>query len=57
MTYIDIFKDDVQNLSHIYVGLAAPNLAEVEVAKRNQDSEKGTVMTENTPSRECPVLC
>jgi transposase-like protein len=33
--------DDVQNLSHNRLGLAAPNLAELEVAKRNQDSKKG----------------
>jgi hypothetical protein len=31
--------DDVQSLSHIWVGLAAPNLAELEVAK-HQVSEK-----------------
>jgi len=30
--------DNVGNLSHI--GLAAPNLAELVVAKRNQDSKK-----------------
>ena len=34
------FVDDVQNVSHIQVGLAAPNLAELEVGKRNQVSEK-----------------
>src|SRR5262249_3169586 len=28
----------------------APNLAELEVAKRNQDSKKGAAMTEITPS-------
>jgi len=32
------------------IGRAAPNLAELEVAKRNQDSEKGAAMTETTPS-------
>src|SRR5262244_495498 len=32
--------DDVQNLSHNEVGLAAPNLAELEVAKRNQASKR-----------------
>ena len=35
-----VWRDDVQSLSHIQVGLAAPNLAELEVAKRNQASEK-----------------
>ncbi len=33
-------QDDVQNLSHNQVGLAAPNLAELEVAKRNQVSKR-----------------
>ena len=32
--------DDVQNLSHNWVGLAAPNLADLEVAKRNQASRR-----------------
>jgi hypothetical protein len=32
-----VCADDVQNLSHKLVGLAAPNLAELEVAKRNQE--------------------
>src|SRR5215472_15964325 len=38
--WANIAKDDVQNLSHNYVGLAAPNLAELEVAKRNQASKR-----------------
>ena len=33
-------KDEVRNLSHNWVGLAAPNLAELEVAKRNQASKR-----------------
>jgi hypothetical protein len=33
-------RDDVQILSHIQVGLAASNLAELEVAKRNQVSDE-----------------
>jgi putative transposase len=32
------------------VGLAAPNLADLEVAKRNQVSREGAAMTEPTPS-------
>jgi putative transposase len=32
------------------VGLAAPNLADLEVAKRNQVSREGAAMTETTPS-------
>jgi hypothetical protein len=32
----NVITIDVQSLSQIWVGLAAPNLAEVEVAKRNQ---------------------
>ncbi len=43
-------KDDVGNVSHNRVGLAAPNLAELEVAKRNQDSKKGAAMSDTTPS-------
>jgi hypothetical protein len=38
----DLFarEDEVRNLSHNQVGLVAPNLAELEVAKRNQDSKR-----------------
>jgi len=41
--------DDVQFLSHIWVGLTAPNLAELEVAKQPGQQE-GAAMTETTPS-------
>jgi hypothetical protein len=34
-------RDDVVNLSHNYVGLAAPNLAELEVVKANRSKPKG----------------
>jgi hypothetical protein len=33
------------------VGLAAPNLTELGVAKRNQDRQKGAAMEENTLSQ------